>query len=78
MKGKVIWITGASSGMSTASDYSFQELNISYFQGIGECLAYVCASVGAKVALSGTNRERLENVAKRCLGEKLANVLFVH
>ena len=39
--------------------------------GIGEHLAYVCASTGAKLALSGTNRERLENVAKKCIGNNL-------
>ena len=49
LKGKVVWITGASSG-------------------IGESLAYILASNGVKLALSGTNQNRLEQVKKQCLG----------
>ncbi|XP_055948010.1 dehydrogenase/reductase SDR family member 7-like [Argiope bruennichi] len=44
---KVVWITGASSG-------------------IGEHLAYVLVKLGAKLALSGVNIERLTSVGKRC------------
>lgn len=47
-KGKVVWITGASSG-------------------VGEGLAYVLASTGAKLVLSGTNQERLDKVKQQCL-----------
>lgn len=46
-RGKVIWITGSSSG-------------------IGEHLAYVLASVQAKLILSGTNENRLKQVAEKC------------
>jgi dehydrogenase/reductase SDR family protein 7 len=48
LKGKVIWITGASSG-------------------IGEELAVQLAAAGAKLAISGTRKYRLEEVKKRCL-----------
>ncbi|CAL1294893.1 unnamed protein product [Larinioides sclopetarius] len=44
---KVIWITGASSG-------------------IGENLAYTLVKLGAKLALSGVNVERLTAVGERC------------
>lgn len=47
---KVVWITGASSG-------------------IGEYLAYSLAKRHAKLALSGVNIERLENVKKHCIGK---------
>lgn len=46
--GKVVWITGSSSG-------------------IGEELAYTLAKLGSKLVLSGTNKERLENVARKCV-----------
>lgn len=49
-KGKVVWITGASSG-------------------VGEGLAYVLASTGAKLVLSGTNQERLDKVKQQCLSK---------
>lgn len=48
LRGKVIWITGASSG-------------------IGQSLAVDLAAGGAKLALSGTNLERLEETKKQCL-----------
>ncbi|XP_054160259.1 dehydrogenase/reductase SDR family member 7-like [Oppia nitens] len=47
LRGKVCWITGASSG-------------------IGEALAYVLATNGVKLVLSGTNRQRLDEVKSRC------------
>lgn len=56
-KGKVVWITGASSG-------------------VGEGLAYVLASTGAKLVLSGTNKERLEKVKQQCLRKFF--ILFSH
>lgn len=48
LKGKVVWITGASSG-------------------IGEALAYLLASNGVKLVISGTNKSRLEEVRKQCI-----------
>lgn len=48
LKGKVVWITGASSG-------------------IGQSLAIDLASVGVKLALSGTNEERLQETKNQCL-----------
>lgn len=50
LKGQVVWITGASSG-------------------IGEYLAYEFAKCGCKLALSGTNQERLEAVRAKCLSQ---------
>lgn len=50
LKDRVVWITGASSG-------------------IGEYLAYEFARVGCKLALSGTNQERLEAVRSKCLSQ---------
>lgn len=49
LKGSVVWITGASSG-------------------IGESLSYELARAGAKLALSGTNTERLRAVKDKCIG----------
>ncbi|KAG0422393.1 hypothetical protein HPB47_001781, partial [Ixodes persulcatus] len=49
LKGSVVWITGASSG-------------------IGESLSYELARAGAKLALSGTNSERLRAVKDKCIG----------
>uniref|UniRef100_A0A090XCE3 Putative 11beta-hydroxysteroid dehydrogenase type 1 n=1 Tax=Ixodes ricinus TaxID=34613 RepID=A0A090XCE3_IXORI len=48
LKGSVVWITGASSG-------------------IGESLSYELARAGAKLALSGTNMERLRAVKDKCI-----------
>ncbi|KAM7312153.1 dehydrogenase/reductase SDR family member 7-like [Ixodes scapularis] len=48
LKGSVVWITGASSG-------------------IGESLSYELARAGAKLALSGTNTERLRAVKDKCI-----------
>lgn len=48
LQGKVVWITGASSG-------------------IGEWLSYKLAKVGAKLVISGTNRQRLQAIHDRCL-----------
>ncbi|XP_054722753.1 dehydrogenase/reductase SDR family member 7-like [Uloborus diversus] len=48
LRRKVIWVTGASSG-------------------IGEHLAYELARYGARLVLSGTNKERLDNVKNKCL-----------
>lgn len=50
--GKVVWITGASSG-------------------IGESLAYLLSSHGAKLILSARRRNELERVLKRCQGTVL-------
>lgn len=49
LRDKVVWITGASSG-------------------IGEYLAYELASVGAHLALSGRDVNRLQLVEQKCLG----------
>ncbi|XP_055947078.1 dehydrogenase/reductase SDR family member 7-like [Argiope bruennichi] len=51
-RNKVVWITGASSG-------------------IGERLAYTLVKLGAKLALSGVNVERLTAVGERC--KKISN-----
>ncbi|CAG2109399.1 unnamed protein product [Medioppia subpectinata] len=48
LRGKVVWITGASSG-------------------IGESLAYELAANGVKLAISGTNESRLQEVKKKCI-----------
>ncbi|XP_067141928.1 dehydrogenase/reductase SDR family member 7 [Centruroides vittatus] len=48
LKGKVVWITGASSG-------------------IGQAVANSLASGGAKLALSGTSEERLQETKNQCL-----------
>ncbi|XP_054169111.1 dehydrogenase/reductase SDR family member 7-like [Oppia nitens] len=48
LRGKVVWITGASSG-------------------IGEALAYILAANGVKLVISGTNRNRLEEVKQKCI-----------
>ncbi|CAG2163979.1 unnamed protein product [Oppiella nova] len=48
LRGKIVWITGASSG-------------------IGEALAYELAANGVKLAISGTNVSRLEEVKRNCI-----------
>lgn len=59
LKGSVVWITGASSG-------------------IGESLSYELARAGAKLALSGTNSERLRAVKDKCIAmEKDTQVILV-
>uniref|UniRef100_V5HC17 Putative 11beta-hydroxysteroid dehydrogenase type 1 n=1 Tax=Ixodes ricinus TaxID=34613 RepID=V5HC17_IXORI len=59
LKGSVVWITGASSG-------------------IGESLSYELARAGAKLALSGTNTERLRAVKDKCIAmEKDTQVILV-
>ncbi|MDZ7809331.1 MAG: SDR family NAD(P)-dependent oxidoreductase [Arhodomonas sp.] len=50
LNGKLIWITGASSG-------------------IGEATARCLAAEGARVALSGRRRERLDAIAEAIAGE---------
>ena len=59
LKGKVVWITGGSSG-------------------IGESLAYLLARTGSKLIISGTNKERLDNVRRNCIAEGLHPVSFIN
>jgi len=47
-RGKVVWVTGASSG-------------------IGEAMAYILAKHGAKLIISGRNKQRLEEVKDLCI-----------
>lgn len=57
LQNKIIWITGASSG-------------------IGEALAYVCVTEGAKIVLSARREEELKRVAANCKTEP-ANILIL-
>jgi len=49
-KDKVVWVTGASSG-------------------IGEATSYQLSMLGARLILSGRNKEALENVKSKCKTE---------
>lgn len=56
MKNKVVWITGASSG-------------------IGEALVYACNEQGAKLIISGRNRDELFRVKNNCKDQINVHVL---
>ncbi|CAG2115850.1 unnamed protein product, partial [Medioppia subpectinata] len=58
LNGKVVWITGASSG-------------------IGEALAYLLASHGVKLVISGTNESRLREVKEQFCGQLEENDVLI-